>query len=149
MKRAVITYIFGRGKELLREPLVVDKDVEYICVTDQTYLKSKVWRIVYEPSIMTQNLRDKVALVKFNPFKYTTAEKILILDSSHQIKTSVSSLFNALTNFDIMLKLHTSVDNLKDELNRWVTIRHNAPMKYRCDVVNVFNDILVKSFELK
>ena len=73
MKRAVITYIFGRGKELLREPFVVDKDVEYICGTDQSYLKSKVWRIVYELAIMTQNLRDKVALVKFNPFKYTTA----------------------------------------------------------------------------
>lgn len=27
--------------------------------------------------------------------------------------------------------------------------RHNAPMKYRCDVVNVFNDILAKGFELK
>ena len=116
MKYAVITYIFGKNQELLREPLVIDKDVEYICVTDQKDLKSKIWKIIYEPQNNVKSLRDKVALVKFNPFKYTNAEKIIIQDSSLQCISSLIPLFESINEYDIGLKKHPGRSNLKDEL---------------------------------
>ena len=36
VKKAVLTFIFGSDKEILREPIVVDDGVRYVCVTDQT-----------------------------------------------------------------------------------------------------------------
>lgn len=122
MKHAVITYIFGKNQELLREPKVID-DVEYICITDQKDLKSKVWKIVYDPMPEIESLRDKVALVKFNPFKYTDADEILIQDSSLQIYSSVKPLFELLKNNDILLKKHPEVSDLNTELWRWVKMR--------------------------
>lgn len=122
MKRCVFTYIFGKNQELLREPKVID-DVEYICVTDQHNLKSNVWKIVYDPMLTIESLRDKVALAKFNPFKYTDADEILIQDSSLQIYSSVEPLFELLKTNDILLKKHPEVSDLATELLRWVKIR--------------------------
>jgi len=119
MKYAVITYIFGKNQELLREPLIIDKGVEYICITDQKDLKSKIWKIIYEPQSNVKSLRDKVALVKFNPFKYTNADKIIIQDSSLQCISSLIPLFESINEYDIGLKKHPFQSNLKEELPYW------------------------------
>ena len=119
MKYAVITYIFGKNQEILREPSVIDTDVEYICVTDLNDLKSNTWKIIYEPQNEIRSLRDKVALVKFNPFKYTSAEKILIQDSSLNCIASLLPLFDDVAKYDICLKKHPLRDNLAEELPNW------------------------------
>ena len=123
MKNAVVTYIFGENRELLREPLVVDEDTEYICVTDQTKLKSNVWKLIYDPMPEIRSLRDKMANVKYNPFKYTEAENILVQDGSFEIKTSLEILFKEIENHDIGLKLHPVRDNLEQELPKWLARR--------------------------
>lgn len=123
MKNAVITYIFGENRELLREPLVVDEDTEYICVTDQTKLKSNVWKLIYDPMPEIRSLRDKMANVKYNPFKYTEAKNILVQDGSFEIKTSLEILFKEIENHDIGLKLHPVRDNLEQELPKWLARR--------------------------
>ena len=97
MKYAVFTYIFGKNTEKIREPRFIDKNVEYICVTDQKDLTSKHWKIIYEPLEDVKSLRDKTALVKFNPFKYTDADRIVIHDSSLEQIASLQSLFEKLT----------------------------------------------------
>lgn len=129
MKRAVITYIFGRGKELLREPLVVDKDIEYICVTDQKDLKSKTWKIVHDDINQAGCTRDKMVYVKYNPFKYTTANEACVVDGSIQIKASLHKLFEQLKDKDILIKQHPERTNLYDELQAWVKLR-NLPKEY-------------------
>ena len=45
---AVITYIFGKNTEILREPLIIDGNTEYICVTDQKNLRSKHYHIIQD-----------------------------------------------------------------------------------------------------
>ena len=93
MKYTVFTYIFGKNKEQLREPKFINTEVDYICVTDQNDLKSKNWKIIYEPLVDIKSLRDKTALVKFNPFKYTNADRIIIQDSSLECISSLEDLF--------------------------------------------------------
>lgn len=85
MKKAVLTFIFGADKEILREPIVVDDGVRYVCVTDQP-LKSDVWEIRREYFPFVKSDRDKVALVKMQPFKYVDAEQVVTIDGSLQIK---------------------------------------------------------------
>lgn len=117
---AVITYIFGKNKELLREPLVIDPDTEYICVTDNKDLTSINWKIVIDEMTDITSLRDKMANVKYNPFKYTNAENILVMDGTLEIKQSLKILFDKIQEHDIGLKLHTYHFNLKDELPHWI-----------------------------
>ena len=115
----VITYIFGKNKEKLHEPLVIDPDTEYLCITDQQDLKSKHWKIVYDPMPGVSSLRDKMAMTKYNPFKYTKADYILTMDGTLQIKTSILPLIQKFKDFDIGLKLHPKRDNLAKELPAW------------------------------
>ena len=119
MKYTVFTYIFGKNKEQLREPKFINTKVEYICVTDQNDLKSKNWKIIYEPLVDIKSLRDKTALVKFNPFKYTNADRIIIQDSSLECISSLEDLFLEIEKYDICLKKHPLRNNLEEELPLW------------------------------
>lgn len=123
MKLAVITYIFGKNTELLREPLAIDNNIEYICVTDQKNLTSNVWQIIYEPFEHVTSCRDKTALAKFNPFKYTNADRIIIQDSALKCISPLQQLFDQLDTCDICLKKHPWRENLAQELPAWRQIR--------------------------
>lgn len=119
MKCAVITYIFGKNKELLREPKYVSQNIEYICVTDQKNLSSKCWKIVYDSMPNVKSLRDKFVYVKFNPFKYTNADKICVIDSSLEIKENLMPLFDELDSVQCIFKKHSIRKNLNAELPVW------------------------------
>lgn len=123
MKYAVLTYIFGENKEILREPLIVDNNVEYICVTDQRILKSKVWKIIYDPIENAKCTRDKMVYVKYSPFKYTDAEYICVIDGTLEINSSLLPLFSQAENKDLLLKRHPERDNLLSEIVEWIRYR--------------------------
>lgn len=149
---AVITFIFGKGQEILREPLVVEPGIEYVCVTDQKNLKSKTWKIVYDNIDEANCMRDKMAYVKYNPFKYTTASKICVIDGSIQIRNPITPLFNRVHKFDLLLKAHPQRDSLKDELYAWRDCR-NLPIETlkkfyvmaAIDKINLNTKMLVES----
>ena len=139
MKYAVITYIFGENKELLREPLVIDKDIEYICITDQENLKSKTWKILVDNIPEANCIRDKMVYVKYNPFKYTDAEIICVIDGSLEISKSLVSLFDQVKEKDILIKIHPERYNLYDELKAWIRLRNMSEF-----ALNKFNVIANK-----
>lgn len=122
MKYAVITYIFGKGKEILRKPLVKD-NIEYICVTDQKDLQSNDWKIVFDEIPQANCVRDKMVYVKYNPFKYTDADKICIIDGTLEITKSLLPLFEQANDKDILIKMHPERNNLITELNEWIRTR--------------------------
>lgn len=121
---AVVTYIFGENQEILREPLVVDPGVDYICVTDQPSLKSKHWRIIVDDIPQAKCTRDKMPLVKYNPFKYTDAHRIIVMDGTLQITNTLKTVFNSLGNEQLLIKKHPQRTNLLDELDTWISLRH-------------------------
>lgn len=124
MNLAVITYIFGKNKELLREPLVIDKNIEYICVTDQKELTSKNWKIIYDEIPEAKCVRDKMVYVKYRPFNYTNADYVCVIDGTLEINSSLLSLFEQCKNCDLLIKKHPERNNLSDELNAWIKLRH-------------------------
>ena len=122
MKYSVITYIFGKNTEILRKPLVKD-DIEYICITDQKDLKSSDWKIIYDEMPEVKYVRDKMVYVKYNPFKYTDADRICVIDGTLEINKSLIPLFEQVNDNDLLVKLHPLRDNLLDELNEWIKTR--------------------------
>ncbi len=117
-KYVVLTYLFG-GHTLLRDPLYVDKDVEYVCISDRPNIVSKTWKIVVNPLAHLKDNRLRVAYIKFHPFEFVNAEKVLVLDASYQIHGSILSLFGQ-ADKDIMLLPHLYRSHLKEELSTWV-----------------------------
>jgi hypothetical protein len=124
---AVITYIFGKGQEILRDPLVIDPDVDYICVTDQKHIRSNKWRIIYDKIPEAKCTRDKMPLVKYNPFSYTIADKVIVLDGTLQITGTLNHLFEMLDEVPLLIKKHPTRTTLSDELNAWIKLRGVDP----------------------
>lgn len=120
MNYCVITYIFGKNKEILRDPLVIDNNIEYICVTDQKDLKSKIWKIIYDEIPQAKCIRDKMVYVKYNPFKYTEANIICVIDGTLEITQSLIPLFEQVKDNDLLIKLHPERNNLFAELCEWI-----------------------------
>ena len=147
MTNCVITYLFGNNKEIIRKPRVIDEDTEYLCITDNKNLKVDVWKPIYEPMKEISSLRDKVALVKFNPFKYTTAKNILVMDGTLEIKKSLAPIFEDIENYDIGLKLHTYHFNLKEELPydraqpMWLVDEVDNNSLLKTLLLNAYNDL--------
>lgn len=123
MKYAVVTYIFGKNKEILRDPKFIDKDVDYVCVTDQKDLKSDVWRIVYDEIPEVEWIRDKMVVVKYDPFEFTDADRVCVIDGSLEIVNSLIPLFKSSEDKDLLVKRHPVRNNLTSELEAWFNIR--------------------------
>lgn len=120
-QNSIFTYITGEA-EILREPLVRNDDTEYICVTDNPNLRSKTWNVIYDDDIAHSNLssRDRTALIKFNPFPYTTGRRIIVVDGSHQQVNDCSAVFDECERHGLLLKQHPKKVNAAEELIRWV-----------------------------
>jgi hypothetical protein len=149
---AVVTYIFGENQEILREPLVVDSNVDYICVTDQPSLTSKQWRIIVDDISLAHCTRDKMPLVKYNPFKYTNADQIIVLDGTLQITNSLAIIFKQLEDHDLAIKMHPERNSLIQELYAWRCLRNlsiNVIEKFcimaMMDGINLDDNFLVES----
>lgn len=89
----VYTGVFGSYDEL-KDPLVVDPGVHYICYTDQDNIESSVWEIrkVKENKLPADILTRKIKLL---PHEYLNEFKTSIwIDASFQITRSLIELIN-------------------------------------------------------
>ena len=121
MIKSILTFSFGTDTDPLRDPLVIDEDTEYICVTDNRELKSNVWHFVYQDFPNVKSNRDKVVLVKFNPFRFINTESVCVIDSTLEIKKSLKGLFELLNESDLIFKKHPLRNSLGEELPMWFT----------------------------
>lgn len=118
----VVTYIYG-DTEYLRDPLVITQDTQYVVFTDNTRLKSSVWKPIYNQTDPTLSTRDQVASIKFNPF-IIPSERYIILDASHEIKSDLTPIFNLIDENTLLVKRHPARVCLHEEIRRWQTIRN-------------------------
>jgi glycosyltransferase involved in cell wall biosynthesis len=128
-KKSVLTCIFGRY-DLLRDPEVVDKDTEYVCVTDYNTLKSSVWNIKVVDDNFLEDKSDiyKTFYVKQHPFEFVNGDVCLILDASIQIKKSLEDMLNIFyyNNYNIGVVSNSLYTDLKDEISSWKRWFSNA-----------------------
>lgn len=136
-ENAVLTCLYGTHS-VLREPLFVDADVKYVCVTDNKNFKASpgsVWHVIYDPwSEFDGRFRHMNA--KFRPFRYTSAKRVVYVDASIQITGSIRGLFG-LENKGVLLKRHPIAKTVGEELPRWLLLR-----KMPRDDANRFSSVL-------
>ena len=135
-KYSVLMYNFN-NYEIMREPLEVDPDAEYIYVTDDPNLKSDNWNIVYDPDLDGLSPFDKCYAVRFNVFKYCNTDICVYLDGSIQIKKSLSPIVDKFIegNYDLGIPLNIFCPFLVADYQYWVRYR-NYPLEHARRALN-------------
>lgn len=117
--KKVIVYTCNFGNyESIKEPLVVDPNVEYILFTDNKNLTSKNWRII----VLNEQLEDPrrtSRLPKIQPHKYLPPHDISVyIDSSLEMKVGdvKKMILECLEGKDIALYSHYKRDCVYDEI---------------------------------
>ena len=139
-KYAVVTFLFNQY-DLLREPLVIDENADYYCITDDKELKSENWNVIYVNKFDTNTLlgTQKTYMAKYSFYEYipNNYEYFITIDASIEIADSLKKIINSMEeeNYDIGLSMHNYRSIWNEEYDQWV--RHRGlDKKY----VNIFNN---------
>lgn len=123
-KYAAVTFIFN-GYDLLREPLHVEDDFDYYCLTDDKNLKSDVWKCIYVPELDSGTLtpRQKVNIAKYNFNKYLPQEYEwwICMDASIKIISGMTTVIDYLeqNSYDLGLSIQERGYSFKDEYHEF------------------------------
>lgn len=150
-KYAVITFMFS-NYDLLREPLVIDENFDYYCLTDNKNLKSDIWKIIYLKDMNTDKLNgvQKTYMSKYSFYKYIpeTYEYFICIDASIEIKDKISEILDYynINNIDVGIAFHPFRNRYIDEYNEWIRSR-NLDKRY-LDIFQIYcNDNNISSSE--
>ena len=92
-KVVVYTSIYG-NKDTLKDPLVQNKDFDYVCFTDNEDIKSDAWKIIYKDAIHEDPVRS-AKIFKIKPHEYLQDYEIsLWVDANFIIKNDLKSFFD-------------------------------------------------------
>ena len=119
VKYSVLTYIFNNGDILREAPK--DDNIEYICVTDNTELKSDTWKIIIDEDLVGKDSEYASFYVRYHPFKYCSSNICMRIDGSIQIKESLVSMFEEFdnSNKDICIMTNSRARSIRQELLHW------------------------------
>lgn len=141
-KCAVITFLFN-GYDLLREPLIVDVNVDYYCLTDDKNLSSNIWKCIYITELDDKKLlgTQKTYMAKYSFYKYipTNYEYFITIDASIEIANSLKDIINIMDEkkYDIGISMHNYRSIWNEEYKQWVN--HRGLDKKYVDIFNKFS----------
>ena len=120
-KITVITAIFNNF-DLLREPKVINSDVEYICITDNPNLHSNTWKIIVNPDSIKKDWspRKKTYYIRYHLFEFADSEYCFWIDASIELnKINFQNYVDK--NNDFVLFLDRPVKTYFDSYYRIIT----------------------------
>lgn len=114
----VITCIFG-NYDCLRDPLITNKNIHYICITDNPELKSDIYEIIVNPPQIDPNWssRKKTYYVRYHPFEFCNTEYCYCVDGSIQLK-----------NYNNLFLNKNNLITLKTDYNIFKYLSKNMPV---------------------
>ena len=121
--------------DLLRDPIEIDPEADYYCITDDKELTSEVWNIIYNKEFDTDKLSgiQKTYRCKYQIYKYIpNVEKydyIARVDASIQIFKSLEPIINYLNRgkYDLSVAPHPQRQYFIEEYNAWIQSRGMNP----------------------
>lgn len=144
----VLTYIIGDYDvvhELEFDPKTTPH-VEYLLITDNKNLKSNTWKVIYDESLIDENLQtfDRCYNIRFDLFKYATYDICVRIDGSIGVNKPLDDIIQTFINgnYDGCINIHPGCDNIIEEYFRWVISRGFSPfealfhIKYIQDTLN-------------
>ena len=123
-KYAVVTFMFN-GYDILREPLVVDEDFDYYCLTDDKSLVSDVWNCIYIQELDSEELTDrqKVNIAKADFYKYIPSghEWWICMDASVKIIDRLSEIIKYFEDngYDIGVSIEATTQSYEEAYRRF------------------------------
>jgi hypothetical protein len=127
--------------DLLREPLVIDENADYYCLTDDKNLFSQTWNCVYISEMDTDKLTgvQKTYMTKYSFYKYLPKnyDYYVTIDASIEVADKLTRLieFSEDGGYNIGLSMHPVRKNWNSEYSCWVRNR-GLDKKY----VEIFNN---------
>ena len=138
----IYTALFGEYDNL-QKPLFFDKNIDFICFTNNFDLKSKYWKIVYLENLFENKKMNRY--VKFHPHKYLyNYNTSIYIDSNVQIYSSILKKINFnIANNLISIPQHPFRKNISEEINFCIenklidkNIMTNDKIEKNFDIVN-------------
>ena len=149
-KITVITAIFNNF-DLLREPKVINNDVEYICITDNPNLHSNNWKIIVNPDSIKKDWspRKKTYYVRYHLFEFTDSSYCFWIDASIELnKINFQNYIDKNNDFILLLSkpVKTYFDAYYTPINnaRSCQYLYNITLGY----INVLNLLYTKYNEI-
>jgi len=91
LRKVIYTVITG-GYDKLREPLIVNDNWDYVCFTDNTDFKSKVWQIRRFNANLNPKKLSRLPKIKW--FEFLDYDIAVYIDGSYQIKLGLNAMLN-------------------------------------------------------
>jgi hypothetical protein len=118
-KYTILTFNFN-GYDMIREPLIIDQNAEYICISD-THQESKNWKVIVDEKLTNKNPIYSSYYVRYHPFEYVNTDTVIVVDSSIQIKDQLNSFID---NFDSDLSVMcTNYRTDEQKIDFWIKNR--------------------------
>ena len=155
-KFCVYTVIIG-AYDTLREPLIDfdndDKDVDYICFTDNRNLKSEHWEVRYIGDMFFRNnlfnlsptMKNRYLKIKYKEILDNEYEAIMYIDCSDQIVKPLSKLFKECLkkfeteNISLFLLKHETRETVHDEIQACIE-KHKDNYDVLIDQLNEYEN---------
>jgi hypothetical protein len=135
MRYSVLTCIFG-DYEILRKPLAVDPECEYVCVTDRDGLDGfGVWKIKHLNKVMqTMPFVNQWTYIRYHPFDFVSNDICLYIDGSIQVMNGpiqdilIKPFIEGNFYYGIVPALNQIECNIQQDIDFWENSRNLNPM---------------------
>jgi len=119
---SILTFIFN-GYDRVRTPLFIDKDAEYVLVSDH-YFEHPIWKVIVDEDLKDKDPIYQSYYVRYHPFKYLNSDIAIVIDGSIKILSDLSHLIDEVinTNRDMMIMCSNYL-TVEQKLEHWKTIR--------------------------
>lgn len=108
-KYSILSFNFN-NYEILRDPAVIEDEIEYVLVTDDKTVTSDKWTIKYIPEYLNDASGfTKSFYVRYHPFEFVSTDVCLVIDGSIQIKDKLSDFIKDFVNSNCDICLSSAV----------------------------------------
>lgn len=129
-KYSILTFVMN-DYDIVREPIEISNEAEYILITDNSLLKSDKWSIKLIPDFLKNaDGFTKSFYVRYHPFEFVNTDICIVLDASLHIKKNLDFLINDFlkSKSDLCLSIHWNMLNAWNEYSYWINYR-NYPIE--------------------
>lgn len=122
----VLSFIMGKGYEILHEIFQPQDDVEYLMITDDPNLKSSTWKVVFDEDLLKfKDGFERCFRVRYNVFKYCSTDICVTIDGSMEVTGSLDEIIDKFESeqHDICLMPHPLFSDFISEYKLWIEAR--------------------------
>lgn len=117
-KYTILSFNFG-DYDIIREPLEIDPDADYVMVTDK-HVQSQKWKVCVDKTLVNKNPIYSAYYVRWHPFRYVSTDIVFVIDASIQLNTTISDIYTAFRCSNaVYAPMCSNYPTDEEKLNQW------------------------------